>query len=112
MLPKLSSSRMMSAASRATSEPSRPIAIAMLACRTEPNQTKGAVQAEGRGRVRIGVSVRVGLFLPTVVQRRQDEAALFCLVGVTFLCSSYVQEKRGHIGISAIEGLLFKCYGR
>jgi TRAP-type C4-dicarboxylate transport system permease small subunit len=36
----------------------------------------------------------------------QDEAALFCLVGVTFLCSSYVQEKRGHIGISAIEGLL------
>jgi TRAP-type C4-dicarboxylate transport system permease small subunit len=36
----------------------------------------------------------------------QDEAALFCLVGATFLCSSYVQEKRGHIGISAIEGLL------
>jgi TRAP-type C4-dicarboxylate transport system permease small subunit len=36
----------------------------------------------------------------------QDEAALFCLVGVTFLCSSYVQERRGHIGISAIEGLL------
>jgi TRAP-type C4-dicarboxylate transport system permease small subunit len=36
----------------------------------------------------------------------QDEAALFCLVGVTFLCSAYVQEKRGHIGISAIEGLL------
>ena len=36
----------------------------------------------------------------------QDEAALFCLVGVTFICSSYVQEKRGHIGISAIEGLL------
>ena len=36
----------------------------------------------------------------------QDEAALFCLVGVTFMCSSYVQEKRGHIGISAIEGLL------
>ena len=36
----------------------------------------------------------------------QDEAALFCLVGVTFLCSSYVQERRGHIGISAIESLL------
>ncbi|WP_243391955.1 TRAP transporter small permease [Polynucleobacter meluiroseus] len=36
----------------------------------------------------------------------QDEAALFCLVGVTFLCAAYVQEKRGHIGISAIEGLL------
>jgi len=36
----------------------------------------------------------------------QDEAAMFCLVGTTFLCAAYVQEKRGHIGISAIEGLL------
>lgn len=36
----------------------------------------------------------------------QDEAALFCLVGTTFICASYVQEKRGHIGISAIDSLL------
>lgn len=36
----------------------------------------------------------------------QDEAAVFCLVGVTFLCSAYVQDKRGHIGISAIASSL------
>jgi len=36
----------------------------------------------------------------------QDEAAVFCLVGVTFLCASYVQEFRHHIGISAIASLL------
>ena len=36
----------------------------------------------------------------------QDEAAVFCLVGVTFLCSAYVQDKRGHIGISAIANSL------
>lgn len=45
-----------------------------------------------------------GLFnLPT---DWQDEAAVFCLVGVTFLCSAYVQDKRGHIGISAIASTL------
>ena len=36
----------------------------------------------------------------------QDEAAVFCLVGVTFLCSAYVQDKRSHIGISAIANSL------
>jgi len=36
----------------------------------------------------------------------QDEASLFCLVGTTFICAAYVQEKRGHIGISALEGLM------
>lgn len=36
----------------------------------------------------------------------QDEAAVFCLVGVTFLSSAYVQEKRDHVGISAISGML------
>ncbi len=36
----------------------------------------------------------------------QDEAAVFCLVGVTFLCASYVQEFRHHVGISAIASLL------
>lgn len=36
----------------------------------------------------------------------QDEAAVFCLVGATFLCGSYVQSLRGHVGIEAISGLL------
>lgn len=36
----------------------------------------------------------------------QDEAAVFCLVGVTFLCAAYVQEHRHHVGISAIAALL------
>lgn len=36
----------------------------------------------------------------------QDEAAVFCLVGATFLCGSFVQSLRGHVGIEAISGLL------
>ena len=36
----------------------------------------------------------------------QDEAAVFCLVGATFLCAAYVQELRGHVGIEAVSGLL------
>ena len=36
----------------------------------------------------------------------QDEAAVFCLVGATFLCSSFVQALRGHVGIEAVAGLL------
>lgn len=36
----------------------------------------------------------------------QDEASLFCLVGAIFLCVGYVQEKRGHVGIQAVEALL------
>ncbi|MDQ6620155.1 MAG: TRAP transporter small permease [Pseudomonadota bacterium] len=36
----------------------------------------------------------------------QDEAAVFCLVGATFLCGSWVQAQRGHIGIEAIAGVL------
>ena len=36
----------------------------------------------------------------------QDESAVFLLVGVTFLCASWVQQQRGHIGIEAIVGLL------
>ncbi|MBI3479549.1 MAG: TRAP transporter small permease [Nitrosomonadales bacterium] len=36
----------------------------------------------------------------------QDEAAVFCLVGATFLCGSYVQSFRGHIGIEAVAGYL------
>jgi len=36
----------------------------------------------------------------------QDEAAVFCLVGATFMCSSFVQALRGHVGIEAVAGLL------
>jgi TRAP-type C4-dicarboxylate transport system permease small subunit len=36
----------------------------------------------------------------------QDEAAVFLLVGVTFMTSAFVQAQRGHIGIEAFVGLL------
>jgi TRAP-type C4-dicarboxylate transport system permease small subunit len=36
----------------------------------------------------------------------QDEAAVFLLVGVTFMTAAYVQGQRGHIGIEAFVGLL------
>lgn len=36
----------------------------------------------------------------------QDEAAVFCLVGATFLCGAFVQALRGHVGIEAMAGLL------
>lgn len=36
----------------------------------------------------------------------QDETAVFCLVGATFLCGGFVQSLRGHVGIEAISGLL------
>jgi len=36
----------------------------------------------------------------------QDEAAVFLLVGVTFMTSAYVQGQRCHIGIEAFVGLL------
>jgi TRAP-type C4-dicarboxylate transport system permease small subunit len=42
----------------------------------------------------------------------QDEAAVFCLVGATFLCSSFVQALRGHVGIEAIAGLLPRSVNR
>jgi len=36
----------------------------------------------------------------------QDEAAVFLLVGTTFMSSAWVQQQRGHIGIEAFVGLL------
>jgi TRAP-type C4-dicarboxylate transport system permease small subunit len=36
----------------------------------------------------------------------QDEAAVFCLVGATFLCGGFVQSLRGHVGIEAFATLL------
>jgi TRAP-type C4-dicarboxylate transport system permease small subunit len=36
----------------------------------------------------------------------QDEAAVFLLVGATFLTAAFVQSQRGHIGIEALVGLL------
>jgi TRAP-type C4-dicarboxylate transport system permease small subunit len=42
----------------------------------------------------------------------QDEAAVFLLVGVTFMTSAYVQGRRGHIGIEAFIGLLSPTVNR
>lgn len=36
----------------------------------------------------------------------QDEAAVFCLVGATFLCGAWVQAQRGHVGIEAVASVL------
>src|SRR5215470_14516800 len=36
----------------------------------------------------------------------QDEAAVFLLVGATFMTAAYVQSQRGHISIEAFVGLL------
>ncbi len=49
------------------------------------------------------VVVRYFLHQPT---DWQDEAAVFMLVGMIFLCSAHVQSLRGHIGIEALAGFL------
>ncbi|HEY4039627.1 MAG TPA: TRAP transporter small permease subunit, partial [Burkholderiaceae bacterium] len=36
----------------------------------------------------------------------QDEAAVFLLVGATFMSGAYVQARRGHVGIGLLAGLL------
>ncbi|MBI3523110.1 MAG: TRAP transporter small permease [Betaproteobacteria bacterium] len=42
----------------------------------------------------------------------QDEAAVFLLVGATFLSGAYLQAQRGHIGIEAVAGLLSPAANR
>jgi TRAP-type C4-dicarboxylate transport system permease small subunit len=42
----------------------------------------------------------------------QDEAAVFCLVGATFMCGAFVQALRGHIGIEAVSSLLPEATNR
>lgn len=42
----------------------------------------------------------------------QDEAAVFCLVGATFLCGAFVQALRGHIGIDAVATVLPAAFNR
>lgn len=42
----------------------------------------------------------------------QDEAAVFLLVGATFMTAAYVQQQRGHIGIEAFVGLLSPTVNR
>jgi TRAP-type C4-dicarboxylate transport system permease small subunit len=42
----------------------------------------------------------------------QDEAAVFLLVGATFMTAAYVQGQRGHIGIEAFIGLLSPTINR
>jgi len=62
----------------------------------------------------VALLVASGVLTSSVVSRYlmkastdwQDEAAVFCLVGATFLCGAFVQSLRGHVGIEAIAGLL------
>jgi TRAP-type C4-dicarboxylate transport system permease small subunit len=42
----------------------------------------------------------------------QDETAVFCLVGATFLCGAFVQSLRGHIGIEALVTILSPSVNR
>jgi TRAP-type C4-dicarboxylate transport system permease small subunit len=42
----------------------------------------------------------------------QDEVAVFLLVGTTFLCGAYVQDRRGHVGIEALAELLAPAVDR
>ena len=42
----------------------------------------------------------------------QDEAAVFLLVGATFMTAAYVQGQRGHIGIEAFVGLMSPLVNR
>jgi TRAP-type C4-dicarboxylate transport system permease small subunit len=42
----------------------------------------------------------------------QDEAAVFLLVGATFMTSAYVQSKRDHVSIEAFVGLLSPLVNR
>ena len=42
----------------------------------------------------------------------QDEAAVFLLVGATFMTAAYVQSQRGHIGIEAFSSLLSPAINR
>jgi TRAP-type C4-dicarboxylate transport system permease small subunit len=42
----------------------------------------------------------------------QDEAAVFLLVGATFMTAAYVQGKRGHVSIEAFVGLLSPLVNR
>ncbi len=42
----------------------------------------------------------------------QDEAAVFLLVGATFLTAAFVQERRGHVGIEAFAELLSPTVNR
>ena len=42
----------------------------------------------------------------------QDEAAVFCLVGATFLCGAFVQSLRGHVGIEAVASVLPAAFNR
>ncbi|RTL54725.1 MAG: TRAP transporter small permease [Bradyrhizobiaceae bacterium] len=49
------------------------------------------------------VAIRTLFHSPTYWQ---DEAAVFLLVGATFMTAAYVQGQRGHIGIEAFVGLL------
>jgi TRAP-type C4-dicarboxylate transport system permease small subunit len=42
----------------------------------------------------------------------QDETAVFCLVGATFMSGAFVQSLRGHVGIEAVSTLLSPAVNR
>lgn len=42
----------------------------------------------------------------------QDEAAVFLIVGATFMSAALVQSRRGHVGIEAVVGLLSPAVNR
>jgi TRAP-type C4-dicarboxylate transport system permease small subunit len=48
----------------------------------------------------------LGRALFQVANYWQDEAAVFLLVGATFMTAAYVQSQRGHVSIEAFVGLL------
>lgn len=57
----------------------------------------------------LSVVLRYFLKVPT---DWQDEAAVFLLVGVTFMCGAHVQAQRGHVGIEAVSSLLSPALNR
>ncbi len=42
----------------------------------------------------------------------QDEVSVFLLIGAVYMCGAFVQAERGHIGISALEGLFSPAANR
>jgi TRAP-type C4-dicarboxylate transport system permease small subunit len=48
----------------------------------------------------------IAAYLPQMSSEWQDEVTILLLVGATFLSLAWIQERRGHIGIQALEAVL------
>ena len=83
----------------------------------------GALALANRAMVGVGMLALVAaacILTSSVVSRYflhastdwQDEAAVFCLVGATFLCGAWVQDLRGHVGIEALAAVLPRAADR